>query len=191
MRGLTDEAKVEPAASDEALMDAYAHRGDTAAFEQLYARWSGRLFGYLARAVDQATAEELFQTLWMRLHAARQTYARGRAVAPWVFAIAANLRREEWRRRGRRPEDPQGDPVPPGRAASAEERALSDERDRLVRKALAALPEGQREVIDLHRFEQLTFPEIAEALGEGVEAVKSRAFRGYQVLRTLLVEMKP
>lgn len=191
MSRLTDGADLKPAASDEALMDAYAHRGDTAAFEQLYLRWSDRLFGYLARAVDPTTAEELFQTLWTRLHAARQTYTLGRAVGPWIFAIAANLRREEWRRRGRRPEDPQADPMPAGRAASAEDLALSDERASLVRKALAARPEGQREVIELHRFEQLSFPQIAEALGEGVEAVKSRAFRGYKVLRTLLEEMKP
>jgi RNA polymerase sigma-70 factor (ECF subfamily) len=190
MSKLTAGADVQPAASDEALMEAYAHRGDSAAFEQLYDRWSDRLFGYIARAVDHATAEELFQTLWMRLHAARQSYASGRAVAPWIFAIAANLRREEWRRRGRRPEEPQAAPTPSGVAASAEEAALSFERDRLVRKALAALPDGQRDVIELHKFEHLSFPEIAETLGEGVEAVKSRAFRGYKALRALLAEMQ-
>ncbi len=178
------------AASDEALMEAYARHGDSTAFEQLYDRWSDRLFGYLARAVDTATAEELFQTLWTRLHAARQSYGSGRAVAPWIFAIAANLRREEWRHRGRRPEELQAAPNPSGTAASAEEEALAVERDRLVRRALAALPEGQREVIELHRFEHLSFPQIAEALGEGVEAVKSRAFRGYKVLKVLLAEMQ-
>ena len=79
------------AASDEALMEAYARHGDSTAFEQLYDRWSDRLFGYLGRAVDTATAEELFQTLWTRLHAARHSYISGRPVVPWIFAIAANL----------------------------------------------------------------------------------------------------
>ncbi len=74
---------------------------------------------------------------------------------------------------------------------SAEDSALAAERDRAVRSALAALPETQREVIELHRFEHLSFPEIAEALGEGVEAVKSRAFRGYKALRTMLMEIQP
>ncbi len=171
-------------------MDAYA-RGDPAAFQVLYERWHDRLFGYLARAFDPATAEELFQTLWMRIHGARRGYDRARAVAPWLFAIAANLRREEWRRRSRRPEEPRPDAAPAGSSGSAEDSVLAAERDRAVRNALAALPDTQREVIELHRFEHLSFPEIAEALGEGVEAVKSRAFRGYKALRALLTEMQP
>lgn len=191
MSTLTAGAGEQAAASDEALMEAYARNGDSIAFEKLYDRWSDRLFGYIARAVDHATAEELFQTLWMRLHTARQSYRSGRAVAPWIFAIAANLRRQEWRRRGRRPEEPRAAPNPSGTAASAEEEALAVERDRLVRKALAALTEGQRDVIELHRFEHLSFPEIAETLGEGVEAVKSRAFRGYKALKVLLAEIQP
>ena len=65
------------------------------------------------------------------------------------------------------------------------------ERRSAVRQALGALPNAQREVIELHRFEHLSFPQIAEALGEGVEAVKSRAFRGYKALRVMLAEMQP
>lgn len=183
-------AEVDEAASDEALMAAYV-RGDSGAFEQLYERWSDRLFGYLSRAFDAPTAEELFQTMWMRVHSGRHGYTPGRTVVPWLFAIAANLRREEWRRRKRRPEEPQATPAPPGTTASAEEAALGAERERAVRKALSALPDGQRDVIELHKFEHLSFPEIAEALGEGVEAVKSRAFRGYKALKDLLAGMQP
>ena len=190
MDKVTPWADLHESPSDEALMDAYV-RGDTAAFDRLYQRWSDRLFGYLARALDPITAQELFQTLWMRIHAARRSYSSGRAVAAWLFAIAANLRREEWRRRNRHPEQPQPDPAPSGTALSAEETALAAERRSAVRQALGALPNAQREVIELHRFEHLSFPQIAEALGEGVEAVKSRAFRGYKALRVMLAEMQP
>jgi RNA polymerase sigma-70 factor (ECF subfamily) len=107
-----------------------------------------------------------------------------------MFAVAANLRREHWRRRSRRPEVLEGTPAPLGFVTSAEDAALEDERSRMVRKALAQLPEGQREVVELHRFEEFSFPEIAEVLGEGVEAVKSRAFRGYKALRVLLAELQ-
>lgn len=72
----------------------------------------------------------------------------------------------------------------------AEDAALEDERIRLVRQALAGLPDGQREVVELHRLQQLSFPEIADVLGEGVEAVKSRAFRGYKALKILLAELQ-
>src|SRR5258708_14175341 len=137
MSNLTAGAGERAAPWDEGLMEAYARCGDSTAFEQLYDRWSDRLFGYIARAVDPATAEELFQTLWMRLHAARQSYGSGRAVAPWIFAIAANLRREEWRRRGRRPEEPQAAPTPSGTVASAAEEALAVEPCPPGRTALA------------------------------------------------------
>jgi RNA polymerase sigma-70 factor (ECF subfamily) len=55
-----------------------------------------------------------------------------------------------------------------------------------VRAALAALPESQRTVIHLHRYEGMTFPEIAEVLGTTPGAVKLRAFRGYETLREKL-----
>ena len=51
MDKVTAWADLHESPSDEALMDAYV-RGDTAAFERLYERWSDRLFGYLARALD-------------------------------------------------------------------------------------------------------------------------------------------
>jgi len=60
MDKVTSWADLHESPSDEALMDAYV-RGDTAALERLYERWSDRLFGYLARALDPITAEELFR----------------------------------------------------------------------------------------------------------------------------------
>jgi RNA polymerase sigma-70 factor (ECF subfamily) len=58
--------------------------------------------------------------------------------------------------------------------------------DRQVRAALAALPEAQREAVVLHRFEGLSFAEIAEAAGVTESAVKVRAHRGYEALRAAL-----
>jgi RNA polymerase sigma-70 factor (ECF subfamily) len=52
-----------------------------------------------------------------------------------------------------------------------------------VRAALERLPEGQRVVIHLHRYEGMTFPEIAQVLGATPGAIKLRAFRGYETLR--------
>ena len=55
-----------------------------------------------------------------------------------------------------------------------------------MRKALAKLPENQAEVIVLHWFGGLSFPEVAEAVGASLSAVKVRAHRGYERLRGLL-----
>jgi RNA polymerase sigma-70 factor (ECF subfamily) len=55
-----------------------------------------------------------------------------------------------------------------------------------VQRALAQLPESWRTVVVMHRFEELPFAEIAEALGTTEGAVKVRAHRGYARLRELL-----
>ena len=55
-----------------------------------------------------------------------------------------------------------------------------------MRAALDALPESQRTVIHLHRYEGLTFAEISRVLGTTPGAVKLRAFRGYETLRERL-----
>ena len=63
-----------------------------------------------------------------------------------------------------------------------------EQRERLarVRAALANLPDAQREVIELHWFEDSPYDEIALIVGASVEAVRVRAHRGYARLRALL-----
>jgi RNA polymerase sigma factor (sigma-70 family) len=55
-----------------------------------------------------------------------------------------------------------------------------------VRAALDRLPESQQTVVRLHRYERMTFGEIANLLGTTEGAVKQRAFRAYERLRELL-----
>jgi RNA polymerase sigma-70 factor (ECF subfamily) len=62
----------------------------------------------------------------------------------------------------------------------------SNDLQEAVRAALDRLPESQRTVIHLHRYEGMTFVEIAQVLGTTPGAVKLRAFRGYEQLRAEL-----
>jgi RNA polymerase sigma-70 factor (ECF subfamily) len=68
--------------------------------------------------------------------------------------------------------------------ASAEARIVEDKD--LLQSALTKLREGQREVIELHWFEGLSFAEIATRVGASLSAVKVRAHRGYGRLREIL-----
>ena len=71
---------------------------------------------------------------------------------------------------------------------TADPAEVADVKER-VQAALARLPESQRVVVQLHRFEGLTFREIAEVLGTTEGAVKLRAFRAYGELRGLLEDL--
>lgn len=175
---------------DEELMLAY-QRGDKAAFDQLFARYQDRVYGYFARTTRESLAADLFQQTFLRVHHARASYDASRPFVTWLFTIAANLRKDEFKKLARRPGDGAmggEDELVGIRTDAPGPDAALDEAERLrhLDEALAALPESQREVIVLHKLEGLSFPQIAEALGEAVEAVKGRAFRGYRALRRIL-----
>ena len=165
--------------------------GDRRAFEQLFARLAPRLHRFFRRSFGtEATADDLLQQTFLKLHRARDTYDPSMRVAPWAFAIASRVRLDEFRRRKRLAED--GDEEALARADEA--RALDPPSDGgldgdtadAVRRAVDALPESQRVVIHLNRFEGMTFAEIARVLGTTEGAVKLRAFRAYATLRQAL-----
>ncbi|HVZ73193.1 MAG TPA: RNA polymerase sigma factor [Polyangia bacterium] len=164
-------------------------RGDERAFETLYARHAPPVLAFLARMVrDQAMAEDLLQTTFLSVVRARGRYQPGTTVRGWIFAIAANAGRDALRRRRARPEDlavgrvvvdAVVEPAPSADPAAA--RAIED--------ALMKLPVDQREAVVLHKLQELSFEEIAAALGISVGAAKVRAHRGYQKLRALLAPL--
>ena len=164
-------------------MSAYV-AGDARAFEQLFARLAPRVHAFFLRSFrDSAVADDLLQETFMKVHRARERYDQALRVAPWVFTVAARVRLDELRKRLRLPEDADEEAL-----ARADEQAPRDpppDTDLVdaVRAALEKLPESQRTVIHLHRYEGMTFPEIARVLGTTSGAVKLRAFRGYETLR--------
>jgi RNA polymerase sigma-70 factor (ECF subfamily) len=162
-------------------------RGDRAAFETLFSRHGGRVFGFLMRATgDRALAEDLLQHTFLNLHRARESYRAGAPFAPWLYTIANNARRDAARERRRGREDLTADGTAPEAAGESPHDAAGDEEAERVRAALEKLPEAQREVIVLHRWHGLSFAEIAEVVGASEGAVKVRAHRGYLALRDLL-----
>jgi RNA polymerase sigma-70 factor (ECF subfamily) len=97
-----------------------------------------------------------------------------------MLTIALNLKREHFRQKRRRPTAELSDVGVPPRD---QERW---EANRSIAWALEQLPGEQREVIELHWFEGLSFADVAECLGIGKVAAKVRAHRGYVRMRALL-----
>jgi len=180
-------------ATDEALMGAYMD-GDAAAFRLLFRRLAPRIHAFFLRYFrSPAVADDLLQTTFLKVHAARHTFDTSARVRPWVFTIAARVRLDELRRRYRLPrtttEDTVLDAVLVSDMPDAPDLMERDERAVRIRAAVDALPEGQRVVIHLHRFEGMTFGEVAQILGLKEGAVRVRAFRGYERLRKSLGDL--
>lgn len=177
--------EAEPARSDEELMAAYV-AGEARALRELYGRHAPKLRRVLrARMGSDADAQDIVQAAFLNLHRARRDYRRGARLQPWLYTIAFNLLRDHYRYRARRPElptEPERHEDRPSTAPAPDARL----RDEPVRRALAELPEAQREVIALHWFAGFSFAEIADIVGAKRSAVKVRAHRGYKRLRAAL-----
>ncbi|MCB9741816.1 MAG: sigma-70 family RNA polymerase sigma factor [Alphaproteobacteria bacterium] len=171
-------------ANDDALMARYAQGGDPDAYAELFRRHAPRVNAYFLRGVgDPEAAGDLTQQTFLHVHRARRDFRPGSAFRPWLYTIAANLRRMHFRRRSRKPEaawDPDRHGVP---EVSPE---ASSPEQRLLRRALAELPDGQREVVLLHWYEGFSLKEVAEMIGASHSAVKVRAHRAYAALRERL-----
>ena len=171
-------------------MSAYV-AGDRRAFERLFALLAPRVHGFFVRCFGSTdVADDLLQTTFLKLHRARASYSLDRPLKPWLFTIAAGVRRDELRRRYRLPphvgelELEQAEALQSGRVPLPDTSAGT--QIDAVRAAVNHLPESQRTVLHLHLHEELTFEEIAEALGTSPGAVRVRASRAYERLRKSL-----
>ena len=159
-------------------------RGDRRAFDKLFTRLAPRVHGFFLRSFrDEGLADDLLQVTFMKVHRARSQYDQGLRVAPWVFTVAARVRLDELRKRLRLPEDADEEALARADAQAFRDPPPDADLVDAVRAALEKLPESQRTVIHLHRYEGMTFPEIAKVLGTTAGAIKLRAFRGYETLR--------
>jgi len=180
--------------SNEALMVSYV-QGNAKAFDGLFARLAPPVHGFFLRCFgSRAVADDLMQLTFLKFHRSRADYNPELPVKPWLFAIASRVRLDELRRRYRVADTASEEELVrladerESTASNAETDLARSDVQKAVLSALERLPESQRVVIQLHRFEGMKFAEIAEVLGTTPTAVKLRAFRGYEQLRQ---ELRP
>lgn len=159
-------------------------------FALLFDRHAARIHRYAARRVGREVADDLVAETFLAAFAKRRGYVTAyRDAVPWLYGIATNLvgqhRREEVRQfRIRQAAWP--DLAEPGHA----DRVTADVTARSVRRELAAalaeLADGDRDVLVLIAWEQLTYTEIARALAIPVGTVRSRLNRARARLRVTL-----
>jgi RNA polymerase sigma-70 factor (ECF subfamily) len=183
----------EARARADGAMERYA-AGEDAAFGELYDALAPRLYGYLLRQTrDRARAEDLVQQTFFRIHEARGRFIPGAEVTPWAFAIARRLlidgvrrtKREVLRADAKDTEDEEAAPDD-----AADDVAYGKELEKKIQEELRRLPETQRVAFELVKQEGLSLAEAALVLGTTVTAVKLRAHRAYEALRSALGELE-
>ncbi len=134
-------------------------------------------------------AEDVCQDAFVRVFERAATYRPTAQFTTWFYRIVANLCWDH-RRRARR--EPGGlDSSPPGTSAiDASEPAQLRERQEMIRRAVASLPDRQRLTLIMHRFQDMGHKEIAAATGWSTGAVESCLVRAYARLRELLADLK-
>jgi RNA polymerase sigma-70 factor (ECF subfamily) len=173
---------------DEWLMSQVA-LGRQEVLEPLIRRHANPLLTFIRRMIgDYHRSEELFQDVFVAVWKKRRQYQVPRPFKPWLYAIAVNVCRAEFRRRRLaavpvHDEDPAvgwagGDP--PGEVALATERAT------LVLAAVRQLPPKQRVVVVLRAWSGLAYAEIADVLGRSEGTVRAHMHQALAKLRDYL-----
>jgi len=162
-----------------------AQAGDEAAFERLYRECAGRVYALCLRLTGSAAdAEERTQDVFVRAWQRLGTFRGESAFSSWLHRLAVNVVLAERRASQRREQRvrPAEDPAAlerPGRPATA---GLGIDLER----AIAALPEGAREVFVLHDIEGYRHEEIAVLAGIAEGTSKAQLFRARRLLREML-----
>lgn len=174
---------------DDALMVRTA-QGEEAAFRLLVQRWEADVRAFLIHMLrSPEEAEDLTQDTFVKVFRQAGRYRTEGLFKSWLFRIAGNLARSRLRRRkvvGWLSFDPDRHDVA-HQGPAPDEGLDAAARVRIVRTALADLPDRQREAITLHRYQGLKYREIAEVMGTTVPGVESLIQRALSALRRDLV----
>jgi len=171
-----------PAPDLASLMMLY-QRGDATAITVLVESLSPQLYRFFASQMGSRTdAEDMLQDVWLRIHRVRHTYRPSEPLLPWVYAIARRVRVDSYRKRQRIASRETSAYALPEVPANEEDTSHLSPFEELV----ASLPESQREVLTMLKVNGLSIEEVARATSSTVGAVKQKAHRAYERLRSLL-----
>ena len=174
--------------TDEMLVQAVGS-GQTEALHTLVQRHQDKARRFARHMLrDGDAADDVAQDVFLRVHAAAHKYqSRGRFNS-WFYRIATNLCLDHLRRAKRRPARLTVAVADPSAPEASDTLARSETIQR-VRKAVDELPERQRVVVILHRYQGLSHEDISATTGWSRSAVESLLVRAYAHLRETLADL--
>ncbi|WP_082574398.1 MULTISPECIES: RNA polymerase sigma factor [unclassified Nocardioides] len=165
-------------------------RSEPPAFAEIYDRYADDVHRYLRRRLGGDVADDLTADTFV---AAFRSWSRfdptAESARPWLFGIASNLAAKHRRSevRGLRAYARSGvDPVASSWAEAADDRVSAQAMNRELATALSELSAGERDVLLLVAWAELSYAEVAAALHLPVGTVRSRLNRARRKVRTTL-----
>jgi len=168
--------------TDEQLVNAYA-KGDNEAFDALLNRHQERLFNYILGIVkNKDVADDIFQETFVKaIVTLRQgRYTESGKISSWLTRIAHNLIIDLYRQNKSEntisTDNTDIDILNRRELADSniEDHLINDQILTDVRRIMDALPDNQREVLDMRFFRDMSFKEIAEATGVSINTALGR-----------------
>jgi len=173
-------------------------RGDHSALSWIVQKYRAPMIHYLFGIVhDEAVAEDLTQEVFLRVFRSRRAYEPKAKFKSWIYRIGKNVAFNWIRDHG---VELQSQPVEGqtldgpvrefvDRSPNVEEWLVYQVKIERIRRAVGELPERQRVVVLMHRFEEMEHRQIASKLRCSLPAVKSLLNRAYTNLRVSLTEI--
>ncbi len=180
-----------PAYTD-ALLMVQVREGHQEYFDLLVERHRRDLVGYLYRTVqNHAIAEELAQEAFLRAYRSRFGYQPTAKFTTWLYSIATRLAwnwiRDNRTRRSWEPLEGNDEGNRPRQFTDPgpriDDTLVQGEWVRVIRQAVAELPERQRAAVLMHKYHDMTYEQIAAVSNLTPQAVKSLLFRAHAALR--------
>lgn len=155
-------------------------------FDELAEQHSGEIFAYVWRLLrDAHDAEDCLQETFLRAFRAYGRVRAGSNYRAWLYKIATNTARSQWRRRQRNDTrtieldaEWQSDEMP------VADRVERDALLRAVQHAVEALPDQQRAALIMRKYQELSYAEIAAALECSEAAARANVYQAVKKLQT-------
>lgn len=174
--------------SDEELFEAW-RAGDAAAGAALYERYFDPLFRFLRGKVE-AAVEDLLQQTFLTCVKRKDALRDGAKFRSYLFTVARHELFEHWRQRAKRAGDVEiGELSIQDLGTSPTGIIARQAEHRLLLRALRTLPLDLQIALELHYWEGLTGPELAEVLAIPEGTVRSRLRRAQEALETAMTEL--
>ena len=158
-------------------------------FKSIHDQFRPRVLRYVTRLVGEAEAEEVTQSVMLKVNDGLSRFRGDSSVSTWIYRIATNTAMDKLRQEAIQPLTDAGyefddDDLPPAaQSASVETTAIREEMSTCISEFVARLPENYKAVMVLSELEGFTNGEIAAILGVTLDTVKIRLHRAREKLR--------